>query len=73
MVADPFELEVEYTMDAVAIIAFGCKWLRDVTQRLLTLTNINTLEMVQRRAARCVHSDWRRHSSPTENDPEGSP
>ena len=71
MVADPCEWEVEYTMDAAALIALGCKWLRDVTQRLLTLTNINKLKMVERRAARCVHSDC--HSSPSENDAEGSP
>ena len=31
-----------------------------------TKHNINKMEMVQRRAARYVHSDWRRHSSPTE-------
>ena len=31
-----------------------------------TKHSINKLEMVQRRAARYVHRDWRRHSSPTE-------
>ena len=31
-----------------------------------TKQNINKLEMVQRRAARYVQSDWRRHGSPTE-------
>ena len=31
-----------------------------------TKHNINKMEMVQRRAARYIHSDWRRHSSPTE-------
>ena len=31
-----------------------------------TKHNINKLGMLQRRAARYVHSDWRRHSSPTE-------